>query len=117
MDLTSMIAAGGVERTRYEALSGTRIRSQTPREGKGGGSVGANVTILDHYMLNLRGFRPQLVSIIILYGPGAMGTVRRVRMEHLHPDLYTPPPTEVDVIKCTARRMQHPPAAPAGGQP
>ena len=39
-----------------------------------------------------------MVSIIVPDGPGAMETIRTVRIEHLHTDLYTSPATEKEVI-------------------
>ena len=41
-----------------------------------------------------------MVSIIVPDGPGAMETIRTMRIEHLHTDLYTSPATETDVIDC-----------------
>ena len=53
--------------------------------------MGADVTTLGQYMLIGPGFRPQLVGTIVADGPGAMETIRTMRMELLHTDLYTTP--------------------------
>ena len=77
-----------------------------PREGPGvgrGGSAGADVTTLGQYMLIGPGFRPQLVGTIVADGPGAMETIRIMRIELLHTDLYTGPATEIGVITPAAR--------------
>ena len=72
-----------------------------PREGPGGvggGSAGADVTTLGQYMLIGPGFRPRLVTIIMPDGPGAMDTIRIMRMELLYTGLYTGPATEIHFI-------------------
>ena len=91
---TIMLAAGVVEKTRSGVLIVTVGGPRCPeraRGGVGGGSAGADVTTLGQYMLIGPGFRPRLVTIIMPDGPGAMDTIRIMRMEHLHTDLYTTP--------------------------
>ena len=39
-----------------------------------------------------------MVGIIVADGPGAMKTIRIMRMELLHTDLYTGPATEIHFI-------------------
>ena len=49
-------------------------------------------------MLIWSGFRPQVLGTIINDGPGGMETIRDMRVELLHPDLYATPATENEVI-------------------
>ena len=49
------------------------------------------MTTLGQYMIIGPGFRPQLVGTIVDDGPGAMETIRIMRMELLHAYLYTGP--------------------------
>ena len=95
---TSMLAAGGVEKTRSGVLIVTLGGPRCPeraRGGVGGGSAGADVTTFDQYMLIGPGFRPQLVGTTVADGPGAMETIGIMCMELLHTDLYTGPATEI----------------------
>ena len=87
---TSMLAAGGVEKTRSGVLIVTLGGPRCPERARGG-SAGADVTTLGQYMLIGPGFRPQLVGTIVADGPGAMETIRIMRMELLHAYLYTGP--------------------------
>ena len=83
---------------------GRQERPEVPQEGPGGGRGGstvASVTLFDHYMLIWSGFRPQMLGTIINDGPGGMETIRDMRLEPLHPDLYAAPATENDVITRT----------------
>ena len=45
-----------------------------------------------------------MLGTIITYGSGGMETIRDMRVELLHPDLYATPTTEIElIIDCTAK--------------